>query len=106
MDRVDPVEIHRDVHASSALSRDRQRFLHHRAQPALIDRAHGERRDAPLAQMLSLRLVQVPGADDGHVLGTDRRRRSAEERGDAGEIGIAMSEQMRQRHSVHVAAGR
>jgi hypothetical protein len=107
MHRVEPVEVHRHVHAARVAPHDRQRVLHDRAEPALIDRAHGEGRDAPVAEVTPLRLVEIPYADDRHLTRENRRRWPAERGGDSGEHGVAMSEQVRERHPVDVAtAGR
>jgi hypothetical protein len=50
-----------------------------------------------------LRLVEIPYADHRHITRENRRRWPAERGGDSGEHGVAMAEQVRERHPVDVA---
>ncbi len=86
-----PVPADASAMARSAIARD----------AVAIDVLHREDVHARRADAILLALVEIPDADEHGVLGQHRRRRA-----DRRELRRFLPEQRRERHAVHVAAGR
>ena len=100
--RIDGIHIERHPNAGRALRCDRDGLIHDATHAAFVERTHRQRGEFPLRGVLALRHIEVAGAHQHHVLGLDRRPLPA----DSGQSLIAVTEQMRERHPVHIAGSR
>ena len=73
-------------------------LVHDVGEAASVHIMHGERLHAELAEVGALPLVEVPDADEDHMLRANRGHRAVE----GEQARVAVAEQVRHRHSVHI----
>ena len=100
--RIDPVHVERDVVAGSAASGHAQRLFDDGAHSALVNVAHSEDFDSGFADILFFDRINVANADQHAVFWIDLWRKIE----DVSEFGGPQTHNCRERHAMHVAAGR
>ena len=97
-----PSQVEADVKSGSAVIHDLECLARYPAHSELVDFAHGERRDAGLADELALEIVDIAYPDEDNVLRVD----SGVGAQNAGQFRISVAQQVRKRHAVHISARR
>src|SRR5689334_24920106 len=69
--RIDEIHVQREVESGGAVACDADGFLHHTAEAALVDLAHGEGANTAFAYVRFFELVDVAQTDDDDIARVD-----------------------------------
>jgi hypothetical protein len=99
--RIAEIHVEREMEPGGAGGRDADGLIHHGAQAALVDIAHGEGADAAVAHLRFLGCVHIAQPDDDGMARIDLGTVAQQ----VDEFGRPGAQNARQRHAVDVAAG-